>query len=67
MHVRSLSLPNSWVVPLLLLFTDNTIVFYEASQDQMTYLYWLLLWFKAILGLRINLDKSELVPVGRVM
>ncbi|KAJ9671012.1 hypothetical protein PVL29_027135 [Vitis rotundifolia] len=32
----------------------------------MTFLCWLLLWFETILGLRVNLDKSELIPVGRV-
>ena len=49
-----------------LLFTDDTLVFCEASQDQMTYLSWLLMWFEAISGLRINLDKSEILPIGRV-
>ncbi|RVW38443.1 Ubiquitin carboxyl-terminal hydrolase 12 [Vitis vinifera] len=34
--------------------------------DQMTYLSWLLMWLKAGSGLRINLDKIELIPVGRV-
>ena len=24
------------------------------------------MWFEAISGLRVNLDKSELIPVGRV-
>ncbi|RVW40104.1 hypothetical protein CK203_081942 [Vitis vinifera] len=32
----------------------------------MVYLSWLLMWFEAISGLRINLDKSEILPVGRV-
>ena len=27
---------------------------------------WLLMWFEAILGLRINLDKSEILPMGIV-
>ena len=31
----------------------------------MTYLSWLLMWFEACSGLRINLDKSELILVGR--
>lgn len=31
-------------------FVDNTLVFYETSQEQMTYLSWLLMWFEAILG-----------------
>ena len=39
-----------------LLFADDTLVFCGASQDQMKYLSWTLLWFEAISGLRINLD-----------
>ncbi|WJZ83279.1 hypothetical protein VitviT2T_002974 [Vitis vinifera] len=50
-----------------LLFADDTLVFCQASQDQLTYLSWLLMWFEAASGMRINLDKSELIPVGRVM
>ena len=49
-----------------LLFADDTLVFCQASQDQLTYLSWLLIWFEAVSGLRINLEKSELIPVGRV-
>ena len=32
----------------------------------MTYLSWLLIWFEACSGLRINLEKNELIPMGRV-
>ena len=32
----------------------------------MTYLSWLLMWFEAYSGLKINLEKSELILVGRV-
>ena len=49
-----------------LLFVDDILVFCEASQDQMAYLSWLLTWFEAILGLRINLNKSEILLMGRV-
>ncbi|RVW46228.1 LINE-1 retrotransposable element ORF2 protein [Vitis vinifera] len=49
-----------------LLFADDTLVFCEASEDQMVHLSWLLMWFEAISGLRINLDKSEILSVGRV-
>ena len=49
-----------------LLFADDTLVFCQASQDQLTYLSWLLMWFEAISGLRIKLEKSELILVGRV-
>ena len=49
-----------------LLFAEDTLVFCEATSSQVTYLSWLLMWFKAISGLKINLDKSELIPIGRV-
>ena len=49
-----------------LLFADDTLVFYKASQGHLTYLSWLLMWFEVVSGLRINLEKSELIPVGRV-
>ena len=49
-----------------LLFADDTLVFCEASQEHMVYLSWILMWFEAISGLKINLDKSEILPVGRV-
>ncbi|RVW34912.1 putative ribonuclease H protein [Vitis vinifera] len=48
------------------LFADDTLVFCEESQDQLTYLSWLLMWFEACSGLKVNLEKSELIPVGRV-
>ena len=41
-------------------------MFCGESQDQLTHLSWLLMWFEACLGLRVNLEKSELIPVGRV-
>ena len=49
-----------------LLFVDDTLAFCEASQEQMVFLSWLLMWFEAISGLSINLDKSEILLVGRV-
>ncbi|RVX19375.1 putative ribonuclease H protein [Vitis vinifera] len=39
----------------------------SGGRDEMTYLSWLLMWFEACSGLRINLEKSEMIPVGRVM
>ena len=48
------------------LFADDKLVFCEESLDQMTYLSWLLMWFEACSGLKINLEKSELIPMGRV-
>ena len=49
-----------------LLFGDDTIVFCKASKDQLIYLRWVLLWFEAFYGLKINLDKSETYKVGDV-
>lgn len=31
------------------------------------FLNWLLMWFKAISGLSINLDKSEIIPFEKVV
>ena len=49
-----------------LLFADDSLVFCEESHDQLTHLSWLLMWFEACSRLRVNLEKSELIPVGRV-
>ena len=49
-----------------LLYADDTILFCEPKQDQMAYLSWLLMWFEAISGLKVNFAKSEIIPVGRV-
>ncbi|RVW45833.1 hypothetical protein CK203_086256 [Vitis vinifera] len=49
-----------------LLFADDALVFCEDSQEQLAFLSWLLLWFETTSGLRINLNKSEILPVGRV-
>ncbi|RVW46009.1 LINE-1 reverse transcriptase-like [Vitis vinifera] len=49
-----------------LLFADDTIIFCEANKEQVSALSWVLAWFEAASGLRINLDKSVLIPVGEV-
>ncbi|RVX04946.1 putative ribonuclease H protein [Vitis vinifera] len=49
-----------------LLFADDTLVFCDDSQEQLAFLSWLLMWFEATSGLRINLNKSEILPVGSV-
>ena len=49
-----------------LLFVDDTLVFCKASKDQLIYLRWVLFWFEASSGLKINLDKSEIYKVGDV-
>ncbi|RVW27976.1 hypothetical protein CK203_094127 [Vitis vinifera] len=50
----------------ILFFVNDTIVFCEASKEHLTHLSWILYWFEAASGLRINLAKSEIIPVGEV-
>ena len=49
-----------------LLFADDTLVFYNDSRDQLAYLSWILLWFEAISGMKINLEKSLIMSVGNM-
>ena len=49
-----------------LLFVDDIIILCEAKKEHLTFLSWILAWFEATSGLRINLAKSELIPVGEV-
>ena len=49
-----------------LIFVDDNLVFCRPNEDQLTHLSWVLLWFEALSGLKINLEKSEIIPVLRV-
>ena len=49
-----------------LLYADDTILFCEANSEQLMYLRWTLIWFEAFSGLKINLTKSVIIPLGRV-
>ncbi|RVW60548.1 hypothetical protein CK203_061456 [Vitis vinifera] len=49
-----------------LLFADDTLIFCKARREQLANLSWILAWFEAASGLRINLAKSVLIPVGEV-
>lgn len=43
-----------------LLFTDDTfIIIYDACKEHMKQLNWVLMWFEAMVCLKINLEKSE--------
>lgn len=48
-------------------FAADTLIFCEATQDQMLYLCWILMWFEALSSLNINLKKSELIPMGKIV
>ena len=49
-----------------LLFADNTLIFCEANSDQLRYLGWVFMWFRALSGFKVNMDKSKVILVGRV-
>ena len=49
-----------------LLFVDDMLVMCDTDIDQMLFLCLILSWFEIVSGLEINLDKSELVPMGVV-
>jgi hypothetical protein len=49
-----------------LLFADDTLIFSGADPDHLRHLRCLFLCFEAVSGLKVNLAKSELVPVGNV-
>ena len=47
-----------------LLFVDDTLVFYSDLEIQMAYLGWMLVWFKALSRLKINLEKKLFTSFG---
>ncbi|CAI0417866.1 unnamed protein product [Linum tenue] len=49
-----------------LLFADDTLIFCEASVDQVLYILSALVCFQAVSGLKINLEKSMMIAVGDV-
>ena len=49
-----------------LLFADDTLIFSDANPNHILHLRLLFSWFEAISRLKINLSKSEMVPVGQV-
>ena len=49
-----------------LLFVDDTLIFSDANPDHIFHLRLLFTWFEVISGLKINLSKLEMVPMGQV-
>jgi hypothetical protein len=60
------NLNNSPLEILHLLFAGDTLIMCDANVDQIHNLDHILLCFEAILGLKFNLKKSELVAMGEV-
>ena len=49
-----------------LLFADDTLIFCEANSYQLKYLSCVFMWFEALSGLKVNIDKNEIIPVEGV-
>ncbi|RVX01666.1 hypothetical protein CK203_024418 [Vitis vinifera] len=45
---------------------DDTLILCDASKEDLEYMSWIFTWFEAISGLKINLEKSELILVEDV-
>jgi hypothetical protein len=66
--ISSFSVGNSTEnsVTISHLFADDTLIMCGADPIQLWHLQGVFIWFQAISGLKVNLSKSELVPVGHV-
>ena len=49
-----------------LLFADDTILFCDAFREQLLSIRLVLSYFQAFMGLKVNVGKSEIVPIGEV-
>ena len=49
-----------------LLFADDTILFCDASREQLLFIRLVLSCFQAFTGLKVNIGKSEIVPIREV-
>ena len=49
-----------------LLYADDTILFCDADPNQLLYVWMVLTCLEAVTGLRVNIAKSETVPVAEV-
>ena len=49
-----------------LLYANDTILSFDACPDQLTYIRRVLTCFEAVKGLRVNMSKSEMLPIREV-
>jgi len=47
-----------------LLFVGDTILFCNAFREQLLYIWMVMIFFEAIIWLKVNIGKSEIVPWG---
>ena len=63
-HVGSINSTSIHVSHLL--FADDTILFYDASREQILSISLALTCFQVFTSLKVNVGKSEIVPIGEV-
>ena len=49
-----------------LLFADDIILFCDVDVEQVLHVQMLLLCFQTVIGLKVNVQKSEMVPIRKV-
>ena len=49
-----------------LLFANDTLIFCRPCESDLGYLRCVLLLFEAMSGLKVNLSKSSLIPIGEI-
>ena len=49
-----------------LLYADDTILFCDAHLEQLLYIHMVLTCFETVTGLKVNMTKSKMVPIGEV-
>lgn len=49
-----------------LFFADDILIFFVARRENLEYLGWILMWFEVLLGLKVSLEKKEVIPIGEL-
>ena len=57
---------EDWLCATQLLSAEKTIIFCDANTEQILYVRLLVICLEEVTSLKVNLSKSEMVPVGEV-
>ena len=60
------NLENNLLMIPCILFAKDTLIFCGANSNKVLHLRYVFTWFKVVSGIKLNLGKSWLVPVGNV-
>jgi hypothetical protein len=63
-YLKGLGQVGSFKGILKLHFVDDTLLFLEAKDEFIETLKWILIAFEDLLGLKINFDKCEIIPLN---